>query len=58
MEGTCRMLRDLRMSPDDKVTSAFIPSGVTSMLDIKKQKQKNNASINSYIPNDLQVSQS
>lgn len=29
---TCRMLSDLLMSPDDKVTMAFIPSGVMSML--------------------------
>lgn len=26
------MLRDLLMSPDDKVTMAFIPSGVMSRL--------------------------
>lgn len=31
-QHTCNMLRDLLMSPDDKVTVAFIPSGVMSML--------------------------
>lgn len=32
---TCRMLRALRMSPLERVTTAFIPSSVTSTLQNK-----------------------
>lgn len=36
---TCSMLSDLLISPDDKVTMAFIPSGVMSMLAQRERQE-------------------